>query len=185
MQNLSEHPNMMRQRVDCRGKTREMEPEESIPCLQLPENEVCLLKEAPARLWCDQQKKWDKRFEATAKRIPRHRRNYEKKYEAAIRRALELGMIATKDEEMGKSPNSTGQETTQIKFAIDSDTNERRWNPLDLHDERPPPSAIAGRRDNVSQTRSRSSHSLKRLISPAGLPGATVESDRPTSVESS
>ena len=129
---------MVRERIDCKGKSRPMEPEGLIAYLRVKSTDICLLKEAPARRWYTKQREWDARFEEVAKRTVHRRKKYQKKFENAERRALEDGLVAE-----NTAPQSTRNENA------DDDAEIRRWGILDLQNERPPPSAIAGRRDNV------------------------------------
>lgn len=134
---------MIRERVDIRGRVRQMEPKEEIPCLRLKGKDIGMLKEAPARRWMTGQQEWDEKFKGTAKKVAKRRKKNEETYQKIIERARELGLIHADD---SKSIHST------TSSAADGEIQEhRRWGPLDLEDEKPPNSAIAGRRDTVSE----------------------------------
>lgn len=126
-----------------------MESRKDIPCLKLPANEVGLLKEAPARRWSEGQQEWDRKFKGSAKRVKKKREKIEQRYEKTIVRAKELGLLHS-------SEDTASILTADENLYADGNTEHgeiqrgRRWGPLDLDSETPPPNAIAGRRDTVS-----------------------------------
>lgn len=135
---------MLRERVDVRGHVRPMEPKDDIPCLKISANDVGLLREAPARRWLSGQQEWDEKFKSTARRVEKQRKRNEVKYQKLISRARELGLV--------HSP-SMGHRTNTMSTLEDDENGkiqrDRRWGPLDLDDENPPPSAIVARNDTV------------------------------------
>lgn len=137
---------MLRQRVDIRGRVRQMEAKEEIQCLRAEVNSVGLLKEAPARRWLDGQEEWDKKFKSSAKKVTKQRKKTAAKYERMVKRAIELGLVQVSVDDTA-SIHTQGTTNLENSAIIQKD---RRWGPLDLDEERPPPSAIAGRRDTVS-----------------------------------
>ena len=122
-----------------------MESPEEMTILQIPPAEIGLLKEAPARRWFEGQEEWDKKFRSRAKRIVKQRNKNERKYHAIVARSKELGLHrrgtfdGPADSELREGPD--GREIRK----------DKRWGPLDLEHEDPPPSAIAGRKDTVSR----------------------------------
>lgn len=134
---------MIRQRVDIHGRVRQMEAIEDVPCLQLHPDEIGLLREAPARRWQDGQQLWDEKFKSVAKRVQKRRKKHEEEYLKMLDRARELGLRHV------DSRRSTGTDGSSSGTGVGIIQNERRWGPLDLGDENPPPSAIAARRDTV------------------------------------
>ncbi|KAI9066431.1 alpha/beta-hydrolase [Trametes sanguinea] len=134
----------IRERVDVLGNVRPMEPPEEIEALRLKPQEIGVIKEAPVRRWLEGQEEWDRRFKRTAERVIRKRRQFETKAARLLEHAREQGLIH--DELQPRhSRASLGRSISSGSVGeIDSD---RRWGPLDLKDENPPPSAIAGRRD--------------------------------------
>ena len=140
---------MIRQRVDIHGRTRQMEDISEIPCLQLKANEIGLMREAPARRWLDGQNKWDEKFKGTAKRVEKRREKIRHTYQKSLDRAKDLGlMLSAEDNASIKTADETAYNTDN---EADGEIQiSRRWGPLDLEGENPPPSAIAGRQDTVS-----------------------------------
>lgn len=134
---------MIRERVDIHGRVRQMEGKEEIPCLRLKSEEIGILKEAPARRWMTGQQEWDARYKRTASKVARRRRKIEDTYHKTIDRARELGLLHVDDMRPLHSVDSI--------VSVDGEIQQhRRWGPLDLNDEKPPSSAIAGRQDTVS-----------------------------------
>ena len=139
---------MIRERVDIAGKVRTMEPIEDTKCLNLDASTIGIIKEAPAVRWKTGQDIWDKRYAHRSKRIIKQKAKYEAKAEKILREAYEQGLIHSsrgvpaKDAE-DTAPNMT-EEPKDAQIQVD-----RRWGPLDLDGEKPPVSAIAGRRDTV------------------------------------
>lgn len=136
---------MIRQRVDVHGRTRQMEPEEGIPVLQISPNNIGLIREAPARRWLSGQAHFDKKFRAVAQRVVKKRKKNEKKYANFLKSVRDLGFVHESDLENATSTLAPDG------FANGQDVihKDRRWGPLDLSEENPPPTAIAKRRDTV------------------------------------
>ena len=124
-----------------------MEDKKEIPCLRLEADEIGLLREAPARRWLTGQEEWDKRFGNVAKNVEKRRRKAIEKYDKTLARARELGLVHSPGLENASVP----ADDTTVENEGDGEIQKgRRWGPLDLESEHPPPSAIAGRRDTVS-----------------------------------
>lgn len=145
---------MIRERVNIHGKVRPMEPRDQIPALQIPAEEVGLIKEAPIRKWLTGQDLWDKRFRRSAEKVTKQRRKMEQTAEKLLETAREQGLVLTHE---GHGLRATGPQmpprtisnismVSSRRGFVDS---ERRYGPLDLDDERPPPTAIAKRKDTV------------------------------------
>ena len=143
------HVLMLRERINLHGFARPMEPEEDIPCLQIPPDQIGLLKEAPAMRWFRGQNDWDARFRKKARRVQRKREEHKRKASEVIKHAHEMGLVHAWFPESMPVERETGRRVKRTT-SIGGIDNHRRWGPLDLDDERPPPSAIAGRRDTVS-----------------------------------
>ncbi|KAG5648902.1 hypothetical protein DXG03_000251 [Asterophora parasitica] len=135
---------MIRERVDINGISRPMEPPEEIRALALRPGEVGIIKEGPTRRWLEGQEQWDHEFKRSAKRAMKRRYKLELKAERLIDNARLQGLILT-----GEATPQELQRTMSNGYAdkLDRIQDERRWGPLDLDGERPPPSAIAKRRD--------------------------------------
>ena len=130
-----------------------MESEEDIPCLKMKPGEIGIIKEAPAMRWYHGQSEWDKKYKLAAARVVKKRKKLQARADVMIQNALDQGLVhysfkdsdQTTAEERGKGLTITHKSSTgEIQ-------EDRRWGPLDLDHERPSPSAIAGRRDTVSQ----------------------------------
>ncbi|KAI1786660.1 alpha/beta-hydrolase [Ganoderma leucocontextum] len=126
----------IRERVDPLGKVRPMETADQMAALRLQRSEIGLIKEGPVRRWLAGQEAWDKRFRKRASVVLRKRKRYEAKWENLLDHAKQQGLFGDKAS-VRSSVVSTGG-------AIEP---HRRWGPLDLENECPPPSAIAGRKD--------------------------------------
>ncbi|KAH6915136.1 lipase/esterase [Coprinopsis sp. MPI-PUGE-AT-0042] len=142
---------MTRERVDIHARVRPMERQEDIPCLKIKPGEIGIIKEAPALRWYHGQVKWDEKYKVAASRVVKRRKKLQARADAIVKNALDQGLIhssfpdnATNETE----EKATGPAATR-KSSVGQIQAERRWGPLDLDDERPPPSAIAGRRDTT------------------------------------
>ncbi|PPR04039.1 hypothetical protein CVT24_010614 [Panaeolus cyanescens] len=137
---------MVRERVDLQGSVRVMEPPEEIPALQLKPSEICLIKEAPTLRWHEGQKLWDQRFSKRTARILKKKQKYIAEAERVIKNAVDQGLIH-KSEDKNDLEKPTATEKGHRRTGSGVIQVDRRWGPLDLQDERPPPTAIAARRD--------------------------------------
>lgn len=146
---------MIRERVDIHGRVRSMEPRGQISALQIEPSAVGLIKEEPTLRWLRGQEKWDKMFKKQAKKALKRRRKLEAKADRMIKNAKEQGLAFTNDQrphlgQRRSNVSAVSKASAPSCMAVDGDIQaERRWGPLDLADETPPPSAIAGRRDTV------------------------------------
>ncbi|CDO68138.1 hypothetical protein BN946_scf185003.g10 [Trametes cinnabarina] len=134
----------IRERVDVFGKVRPMEPPKEIDALRLKPQEIGIIKEAPVRRWLEGQEEWDRRFKRTAEHVLRQRQQYEAKAARLLDHAREQGLMHDEIHPQQSRTSIGGSISSGSVGEIDAD---RRWGPLDLKDENPPPSAIAGRRD--------------------------------------
>lgn len=163
---------MLRERIDVHGEIRPMEPIHEMPTLRIPPSQVGLIKEAPVRRWLLGQEMWDEQFKDRPKKVSKERKKCEEQAEDIIRDAARQGLVVSAEQGDARvSREQTGgegggeQDTVRPKVEqqgrktsgrsvltttgiIDED---RRFGPLDLDDENPPPSAIAKRRDTVSR----------------------------------
>ncbi|EPQ59012.1 alpha/beta-hydrolase [Gloeophyllum trabeum ATCC 11539] len=136
---------MIRERVDIHGKVRAMEPREEVEALKLKPSEIGVIKEDPCRRWLTGQELWDKKFRRQAIGVVRRRRKYEARAEEMLANARAQGLQLAEDGSvvnLAVSPSrlSIPPEHREMQ-------SERRWGPLDLERETPPPSAICKRRD--------------------------------------
>ncbi len=123
-----------------------MEPQDEMPVLKIPPGEVCLLKEEPASKWKSGQEEWDRKFSRSAKRVEKQRRDISLKADKLIQSAYDQGLVLSSDEHVQSLDRHPSHSQSSS-----GEPNERRWGPLDLAGETPPPTAIAGRRDSVSE----------------------------------
>lgn len=131
---------MIRERVNIHGISRPMEPSRDIQALKLRPGQIGIIKEGPTIRWLKGQEEWDKRFKRTAEKAIKRRSKIEVKAKMLLDNARAQGLILTGEQRHG-APRSGEEDKIQ---------EDRRWGPLDLDDERPPPTAIAKRRDTVS-----------------------------------
>jgi hypothetical protein len=109
--------------------------------LQLPIDEIGIIKESPAKRYLEGQQKWDNVFRRKAEIVVKRRIKQRKKIRRLLDLAKEQGLLDDKGKLIGeRSESLEGGESS----------SQRRWGPLDLQGENPPPSAIAIRRDVVS-----------------------------------
>ena len=161
---------MLRERVDVHGQIRPMEPMEEIHALRIPPGQIGLIKEAPVRRWLQGQEMWDEQFKSRAKKVLKKRKKLEEKAERIVQRVTRQGLVV--DTEGGEARTSReqtggGGEQDEVRPTVEQQGRKkssrsvlttsgiidenRRFGPLDLDDENPPPSAIAKRRDTVSR----------------------------------
>ncbi|KAG6869341.1 hypothetical protein C0993_000094 [Termitomyces sp. T159_Od127] len=132
---------MIRERVNIRGIRRHMEPPHEIKALRLLPEQVGITKEAPIRRWLEGQRKWDVRFEYVAKKVIKRRVKIEASASRLLENARVHGLLVGNPHHLQRSS------TSESKIGVIQE--DRRWGPLDLDEERPPPSAIAKRRDTL------------------------------------
>lgn len=137
---------MIRERVDIHGRVRSMEPKEAIPSLQLRPSEIGIIKEDTLLKWLEGQEEWDRRFKYRATKVIKQRSKFEAKANSMIKNARQRGLLLVGESDDPVERPIVGR-SSATHGAIQED---RRWGPLDLMDEQPPPTAIAARRDTVS-----------------------------------
>ncbi|KAI0065802.1 alpha/beta-hydrolase [Artomyces pyxidatus] len=160
---------MIRERVDITGHVRPMEAKEDVPALRVRPSEVGVIKEAPVRRWVTGQEMVDKKFARLAVKVINKRRKYEVRAEKMLQDARDTGLVLQHeavDRENGQqhlndrqSDDKSRKQLVRLRSVASgassvvstSDTGkineDMRWGPLDLDNEHPPPTAIAGRRD--------------------------------------
>lgn len=143
MNNQSGNMLMIRERVDIHGQVRSMEPKEDIPSLQLRPSEIGIIKEETLLKWLEGQEEWDRRFRYRASKVMKKRTKFEAKANSMIKNARQRGLLLAGESDDPVERPIIGR-LSATRGAIQED---RRWGPLDLMDEQPPPTAIAARRD--------------------------------------
>jgi len=139
-----------------------MELPEEIPALKLKPSQIGIIKEAPALRWLDGQKTWDKRYHQAGLKALKKRAKYEAKAAKLLKKAFDRGFVhhdknvnskMATDVDYDGDNSHTGDhgEPTKLKKStvVREIQPDRRWGPLDLYNERPPATAIAGRWDTV------------------------------------
>ncbi|KAF8195687.1 alpha/beta-hydrolase [Mycena galopus ATCC 62051] len=134
---------MIRERVDIKGEPRPMEPKEDLAVLRLKPSEIGIIKEAPTIRWLKGQEEWDMKYRKSAEKAIRQRRKNEEKAKKFLANARAQGLSLVSD----TGPALARVGTTSAHATDGVIQTERRWGPLDLENERPPPTAIAKRLD--------------------------------------
>ncbi|RDX53666.1 alpha/beta-hydrolase [Lentinus brumalis] len=137
---------MIRERVDVMGNVRPMEPAEEIEALNIPPQQIGVIKELPVRRWLEGQEEWDRKYKRTAERVIRKRKHYEAKAQRLLDHARQQGWI---HDELTPQTSRVSIPDGASRLSAGEIQPERRWGPFDLKEERPPPTAIAGRRDTA------------------------------------
>ncbi|KAK7061901.1 alpha beta-hydrolase [Favolaschia claudopus] len=135
---------MIRERVSIKGAPRPLEPQEELSMLQLDPSEIGIIKEGPTLRWFQGQEEWDKKYRKSAQKAIRQRQQNEKKAQKLIENARDQGLALVHESSTALAPVDSDSSAHSTDGVIQE---ERRWGPLDLDDENPPPSAIAKRRD--------------------------------------
>ena len=149
-----------------------MEVPAEIPALKLKPFEIGIIKEAPTQRWHDGQRIWDKRYHKDSQRVLKQKAKCEAQAERLLRHAFDQGFVHGDQEAVGANRSRDGggeqdartgqdlaigpmKEAKKLRKTtpIGKIQADRRWGPLDLNDECPPATAIAGRRDTVSETK--------------------------------
>lgn len=124
---------MIRQRVSREGVCRPMESPDEIPELSIPPEEIGIIKKGPAERYLKGQQLWTEKYKKFAKQADKQRQRN-------IKRAL-------KDSpRIEKAFEDSFKESGDQKYVLNK---EFSWS-WALDGERPPPSAVVGRRDTVS-----------------------------------
>ncbi|KAG1815580.1 uncharacterized protein BJ212DRAFT_1357329 [Suillus subaureus] len=134
---------IIRERVDIHGRVRSMEPKEDITALQLRPSEIGIIKEETLVKWLEGQEEWDRRFKYRATQVMKNRKKYEGKANSMIKNARLRGLLLAGEKDDLVDRPVVGRPSAARGVIQEN----RRWGPLDLVDEHPPPTAIAARRD--------------------------------------
>lgn len=163
---------MIRERVSTTGVCRPLEPASELAALNLPQDEVGVIKEGQATRYLNGQHLWDKKFHRAAKQVEKHRRKNLKAAKERDRRKLVTmweDRIRRKEMERGETDaegsgwETAGEEANQTDAAAERSVLDQSWSwEWALHGEAPPPSAIVSRRDFVSCLLSFRSHFSRR-----------------------
>lgn len=154
---------MIRERVSTTGVCRPLEPQSELAALNVPADEVGVIKEGQAMRYLNGQHLWDKKFHRAAKQVQKHRRkNLKMAKEKDGHKLLNMweDRIRRKEREReGTDTEGSGWETEGdgAESGIATPDGEERsvldqsWSwEWALQGEAPPPSAIVSRRDFVS-----------------------------------
>ena len=166
VQPFTEH--MIRERVSTTGVCRPLEPPHELKALNLPPDEVGVIKEGQAMRYLNGQKLWDKKFHRAAKSVEKHRRkNLKMAKERDSRKLVSLweDRLKRRDQELsfsdtdgdgwetdGDGNGDGGPRVGPADAGAEKTIIDQSWSwEWALHGEAPPPSAIVSRRDFVSQ----------------------------------
>ncbi|PWZ00471.1 alpha/beta-hydrolase [Testicularia cyperi] len=169
---------MIRERVDVEGFLRPLEPESDLSALQMPPDEVGVIKQGPVARYLDGQEIWAKRYDKVARKVERRRAENERVAAAMLREAAELGLLdieglrkrvlsqtqtqrqmegqGQEEASVIRSNASSATSVTSTTEANGAESYRQLWGwqvdfgPMDLRGETPPPASIAGRRDTES-----------------------------------
>jgi hypothetical protein len=140
--------------------------------MRIPPSQIGLIKEAPVRRWHRGQAMWDDRFKRQSKKVLEKRKQLEEKAEEIIRHATRQGLVVNTGEGEARAsgekagegargeqdadrpavqPQARRESSRSVLTTTGIIDENRRYGPLDLEDENPPPSAIAKRKDTVSR----------------------------------
>ncbi|KAL6714305.1 hypothetical protein ACLMJK_007728 [Lecanora helva] len=64
---------MIRQRVDRHGQVFPLDPPSSLPALQMPTNEIGVIKPQPVRKWLNAKKEWDTKYAREKRKVQKQR----------------------------------------------------------------------------------------------------------------
>ncbi|GAC96163.1 candidate lipase/esterase [Pseudozyma hubeiensis SY62] len=153
---------MIRERVDTLGYLRPLEPETSLPCLQIHPSSIGCIKEGPVDRYLTGQTQWAKRFAKTARKVEKQRAKNESTAQKMLQEASSQGLLDLASlrkkrnglfEASSNSSESKGVGVNANDVAKGAERCREKWSwlvdfgPFDLTHETPPPAAIAGRRD--------------------------------------
>lgn len=168
---------MIRERISPNGISRPLESPSELAALQMPVDEIGMLKEGPASRYLDGQALWAKKYARAARQVEKRRLKNIKRAEEKDGRELrkmwgervKRGSLTpsspstptvSEDPKEGRSGTERGQpvgdrqngtETGGQTESTSKDILDQSWSwTWALHGESPPPSAIVSRRDFVS-----------------------------------
>lgn len=165
---------MIRERVSTTGVCRPLEPASELAALNLPPDEIGVIKEGQATRYLNGQHLWDKKFHRAAKQVEKQRRKNLKAakerdghklarlWEDRLKRHQDLVTESGTEgedgwETDGAGGGGAGHRHVPGQGGRDGDGRGKGRDVLDqswswewaLHGEAPPPSAIVSRRDFV------------------------------------
>lgn len=146
--------NILCERVDIHGRVRPLECDTELQSLQIPKEEIGVIKQAPVKRWLEGQGASDNKWKHRGVKIERKREKISASTAKLVRDKADGGQRPVVDEAARKSF------TDPIKEKEDNDDgfypdSYRRYTPFDLDGETVPPAAIAGRKDTVRVLRLR------------------------------
>ncbi|KAG8741808.1 hypothetical protein FRC10_002407 [Ceratobasidium sp. 414] len=145
-------PSLLRaERVSIHGELRPLSPD----ALCIPNDGVGVTKHAPVNRWLRGQDAWDTKYKRVARDVEKERAGWEKKAMEMMRKAglsEEEVTAVWRQKTQGVRNGDVLENIEAVNDETESMREERmrigrRWGPLDLAGEIPPPSAIAGRLD--------------------------------------
>ncbi|KZV93411.1 alpha/beta-hydrolase [Exidia glandulosa HHB12029] len=130
-QEVERRPNIVRERIDFSARIRSVEDDSEFPVLEMSREDIGIIKTAPVQRWLTGQALCKKKFCKTLVDVMKRRRKCENQVAALLVKSQQLGILS--------------EDGTPVVFG---ERKEARVTMFDLEDDRPPPSAIAGRHDN-------------------------------------
>jgi len=149
---------MIRERVNISGVPRPMELESALSILRIPPSKIGKISESPVVRWLTGMQLYDKKYKRAFGKASRDRERNQVAWEGVLEHARKVGVPVDEwvegegEVEMGRR-GAEGENQDPDEGEMDGErghwVESRRWGPLDLKHERPPPTAICGRRDNI------------------------------------
>lgn len=126
----------VRQRISIRGVPRDLEPASSMPILSSPPSSIGIIKEGPVVRWLTGMQIYDKKYKRVAHKAIKTRTRNTSRANVMLERARAAGVLGSDD---------------RMREGAGARRHKRALDILDLENETPPPSAICGRLDVVSE----------------------------------
>ncbi|KAG9047560.1 hypothetical protein FS837_002023 [Tulasnella sp. UAMH 9824] len=139
--------NILCERVDIHGRVRPLECDTELQSLQIPKEEIGVIKQAPVKRWLEGQGATDNKWKHRGAKVERKREKISASTAKLVREKADGGQRPVVDEAARKSfadPIKEKEDDDDDGFYPDS---YRRYTPFDLDGEIIPPAAIAGRKD--------------------------------------
>jgi acetyl esterase/lipase len=104
---------MLRQRIDRHGVIHNLAPESELAALQLPRDQIGVVKEGPVKKWLEQRAKWDKKYSRDLKKTREQHYARVKELEAFNAQQKEKATNGNTGSLADHNPSDTKLETTE------------------------------------------------------------------------
>lgn len=121
---------LVRERMDFSARLRSINSDDELSVLSISRDDVGVIKAAPVQRWQTGQSIWETKFSNIYSDVAKQRRKYQKRADLIRSRLRDLGLL----DDNFRPRHTSGSRVTVFDVV--------------QHEERPPPSAIAGRYDN-------------------------------------